>query len=191
MSRVSGTGSYGNAVVPRKVNPFDEQVKRSLDGEPLFNDESPRFEDWSPAKQRAAYDGFVRADNDKSEQKANADTFLALHKEFLDTNENGQAMNRTLEALYGNKVYTVDEFERAYAVCRANNSLTLDKAEIVKQQQAAANQRAKEAREKRVRETRVFSEDEKETMSLEELREAENREIQQQNRRIAEEGGWY
>jgi hypothetical protein len=117
------------------------------------------------------------------------DHFVALHPEFIDINANAETMNRTLEALYGDRLYSVDEFEKAYAVCRANNSLELDEALIVKQQQAAANQRAKAAREQRAAATRVFSEAEKENMSLEELREAENREIRRRMQEAGERGG--
>jgi hypothetical protein len=98
-------------------------------------------------------------------------------------------MNRTLEALYGERVYTVDEFERAYAVCRANNSLQLDQSAIVKQQQAAANARAKAAREQRAAETRVHTEDELNSMSLEDLREVANQGFQRELQAAGERGG--
>jgi hypothetical protein len=180
MSRVSGTGSYGNSIVHREVDPFDDKVRRSLDG--TLNELPDTFENWSADRIKEAALGFERADRDRIAQKANADAFLALHPEFVDLNTNGQTMNRTLEALYGDRLYSVAEFEKAYDVCRANNSLTLDQAEVVKQQQAAANERAKAARKQRAAETRVFSEHEKEAMSLEELREAENRELNQRER---------
>ena len=133
--------------------------------------------------------GFERADNTRIEQRAHADAFVALHTEWIDIDTNAQTMNKTLAALYGERLYSVSEFEKAYEVCRANNSLKLDQVEIVKQQQAAADQRAKAAREQRAAETRVFSEDEKENMSLEELRVAENREIQRRMQEAGERGG--
>jgi type IV secretory pathway VirJ component len=187
MSRSSGVGIYGNAIVEREVDPFDDKIRRSLDG--TLSELPDTFENWSAQRVKEAALGFARADSDRIAQKANADAFLTLHKEFIDIDANGQTMNRTLEALYGDRVYSVSEFEKAYAVCRANNSLTLDQAEIVKQQQAETNQRAKAAREQRAAATRVFSEDEKDNMSLEELRAVENREIQQRMQQGGERGG--
>ncbi len=186
-SRSFGVGSYGNAFVQREENEFDIDTRRRLDGLDPLNSE--KFEKWSPERVKEAALGFARADSTRIEQKANADLFVALHPEFIDVNENGQTMNRTLEALYGDRLYSVAEFEKAYDVCRANNSLTLDKAEIVKQQQAVANQRAKAAREQRAAATRVFSEAEKENMSLQDLRKAETREIQRQMQQAGERGG--
>jgi len=188
-TRTSGVGTFGNATIQRDVDPFDDKVRRSLDGEKLFDDESPRFEDWSPAKQRSAYEGMARGDEKSTAHHQNADAFIALHPEFLDTDRNGQAINRTLQTMYGDIVFTVEHFDAAYRVCCANNLLDLDQAEIVKQQQAAANQRAKAAREQRAAATRVFSEVEKENMSLEELREAENREIRRRMQEAGERGG--
>jgi len=79
----------------------------------------------------------------------------------------GKQFNKTLDAMFGaNRTYTIEQFERAYQVCCANNSLELDRAEIAKQEQAAAKERAKAARAKRAVETRVYTEAEKEEMSL-------------------------
>jgi hypothetical protein len=187
--RQSFGGSFGNATIHREIDPFDEKARRTLDG--TLGELPDTFENWSADRVKEAALGFARADSDRIAQRSNADAFLALHKEFIDIDANGQTMNRTLEALYGDRVYSVAEFEKAYAVCRANNSLTLDQAEIVKQQQKAANERAKAAREQHAAATRVFSEEEKENMSLEELRDLENREIQKRMQQVAEEGGYY
>jgi hypothetical protein len=134
----------------------------------------------------------IAADETRAINIRHSEEFVSLHPEFLDHPKNGEQFNRTLDAMFGaNRAYTLDEFERAYAVCLANNSLELDKAELVKQEQAAAKERAKAARARRAAETRVFSEAELESMSLEDLRKVEDREIQKRNQRIAEEGGWY
>jgi hypothetical protein len=189
-NRTSGVGMFGHSYLHNQAaeDPLNVKARRSLDG---TLDELPdTFENWSAEQVKEAALGFARADSDRIAQRANADAFLALHREFLDIDANGQTMNRTLAALYGDRLYSVAEFEQAYTVCCANNSLTLDKAEIVKQQQKATNERAKAARAQLAAETRVFSEDEKENMSLEELRAAETREIQQRMQRIGEEGGW-
>jgi len=49
-----------------------------------------------------------------------------------------------LDVMFGaNIAYSLDQFERAYEVCKANNSLELDQVEIVKQQQTATNAQRK------------------------------------------------
>ena len=183
-------GNFGRHIPnSAEQDPLNVRARASLDG---TLDELPdTFENWDKDRVKEAVQGLQRADESTIKQRANADAFLALHPEFVDINTNGQTMNRTLEALFGERLYSVSEFEKAYEVCCANNSLTLDQAEIVKQQQAAANQRAKAERARRAVETRVYSESEKENLSLEELRAAENREIQRRNERIGQEGGWY
>jgi hypothetical protein len=133
-----------------------------------------------------------QADETRATNKRNADDFCDLHPEFLDHKNNCDIFNKTLNAMFGANIsYTLDQFERAYAVCCANNSLELDQVAIVKQQQAEANARAKAARAKRAAETRVYTEAEKEEMSLEELRRLEDREIQKRNEKIGQEGGYY
>jgi hypothetical protein len=132
------------------------------------------------------------ADETRATNKRNADDFCALHPEFLDHDRNGAQFNATLDAMFGTNIaYTLDQFERAYAVCCANNSLELDRAVLAKQEDAAAKERAKAARARRAAETRVFSEAELESMSLEDLRKVENQAIQKRNQKLGEEGGYY
>jgi hypothetical protein len=183
-------GDFGRHVPnAAEDDPLNVKINASLSG--ILDELPDTFENWPAERIKEAALGFARADSNTIEQRANADKFIALHPEWIDIKTNGEIMNRTLATLFGDRVYSVSEFEKAYAVCRANNSLTLDKTEIVKQEQAAANQRARAARASRAAENRVYSEDEKENMSLEELRRVENQEIQKRNERIGQEGGWY
>jgi hypothetical protein len=141
---------------------------------------------------KAAYEEALAADETRSVNIQNSGEFVSLHPEFIDHPKNGEQFNKTLNVMFGaNRAYTVDQFEKAYEVCLANGSLELDKAEIAKQEQASAKERAKAARARRAAETRVFSEGELETMALEDLRKVEDRAIQKRNQKIAEEGGWY
>jgi hypothetical protein len=133
-------------------DPLNVRVNASLKG--TLDALPDTFENWDKEKVKTAAEGFMRADSGRIAQRANADRFLSLHPEFVDIDSNGQTMNRTLEALHGERLYSVSEFEKAYEVCLANNSLTLDQAEIVKKQQAEANQRAKAERARRAAETR-------------------------------------
>jgi hypothetical protein len=178
-------GSYTRYISnPAEIDPLNQRVRDFLD------DSMPDGPENAPAEEvRAWAEHFQRADTNAIAQRENADAFLAVHPEFLDTKANGETMNRTLETLYGDRVYTVSEFEKAYRVCCANKSLALDKAEIAKQEQAAADERANAAREQRAQETRTFTEDEKYTMSLDELRQLENREIQKRMQQAGERGG--
>ena len=100
-NRTSGVGSYGYAPTIVENNDFDTQTRARLNGENPFDDSSPRFEDWSPAKQRAAFDGLRRSDEKFAVINENADIFIANHPEFLDTKANGEAINRTLKAMFG------------------------------------------------------------------------------------------
>jgi hypothetical protein len=173
---------------PADQDPLNRRVNAALTGT-LDELSEEGFEFWPKEQVKEAIVGLQREDSNKIAQDANADAFLALHPEFVDIDSNGKTMNRTLEALYGERVYTVSEFEKAYQVCCANNSLTLDEAEIVKQQQSAANLRAKAERARRAAENRVFSEDDKYNMSLEELRQVENNELQKRLQLAGERGG--
>ncbi len=78
-----------------------------------------------------------------------------------------------------------EQFESAYNVARANNLLELDKAEIVKQQQADSNRRSKAERARIVN----LSEEELETMPLEEIRRLDAIEYQKQMQQAGERGG--
>ena len=172
-----------------ELDPLNQRVQASLDG---TLDELPdTFENWQAPQVREAVEGLQRADENRTKQRANADAFLASHPEFLDIQANGETMNRTLEALYGERLYTPAEFERAYKVCRANKTLQLDEAELAKQAQAAANARAKAEQKSRAAAARTYTEEELYEMPLEELRQIENRDLQKRQEKIAQEGGWY
>src|SRR6266851_632365 len=84
------------------------------------NDDASNLEDspdnWTAEKIRAAGDYFARANAKLTARHENADGFIALHEEFLDTERNGEAINRTLQTMYGDIAFTVDHFEAAYQV---------------------------------------------------------------------------
>jgi hypothetical protein len=142
---------------------------------------------------KEAFDGQRRVDEKLALTHQNSQTFIDLNPAFVDSKANGEKMNAALKSLYGElpRAFTVEEFETAYNVLRAANSLELNQAEIKRQEKAAAEERAKEVRARRASETRVYSEDEKYSMSLDELKEAENREIQRRMQKIGNEGGYY
>ena len=168
-----------------ELDPLNQRIVGGM----LDDDESERFEDWSPEKQRAAYEGMLRTDAKLSTRRDNADEFLALHPEFVDSESNGEAMKRILDSLYGDVPFTLAMYQKAFEVGCANGNFQLNQAEIKRQEKAAAEERAKSIREKHARQTRVYTEDEKNNMSLEELREAENREIRRQFELEGQRGG--
>jgi hypothetical protein len=184
---MGAVGSY-TRFIPNSADQdeFNQNIHRAHDG---LGPVRPRL---TAEEIKVAYEEAVAADETRSVNIQNSEEFVSLHPEFIDHPENGKQFNKTLNAMFGaNLAYTVEQFERAYQVCIANNSLELDQAEIAKQEQAAAKERAKAARARRAAETRVFSEGELETMSLEDLRKVEDRAIQQRNQKLGEEGGYY
>jgi len=184
---MGAVGSYTRFIPNSADNDeFNQNVRRAHDG---LGPVKPQL---TAEQIKAAYEEALAADETRSVNIQNSREFVSLHPEFIDNPANGEQFNKTLNAMFGaNLAYTVDQFERAYQVCCANNSLELDKAEIAKQEQAAAKEHAKAARARRAAETRVFSESELETMSLEDLRTVENQAIQKRMQQLGEEGGYY
>ena len=190
-SRAVGVGSYGYAPSITEETEFDTQVRARLNGEPVYDDSSPRFEDWSPEKQRAGYEGAVRADEKRTIKSQSADAFIALHSEFLDTEKNGKLMNNMLVNLFGDCSYSVDHFEAAYQALLVTDSLDIDKAEVVKQQQRAADAQRKAATKNRQERERLrnLSADELELMPLPELRALADRQQREDMQLAGERGG--
>lgn len=183
-TRSFSVGSYTRHI-DTPESEFDQRVRAFKD------DNMPDGPENAPAEEvRAWGEMFQRADQKLNTIKQNADVFIAAHPEFLDTTPNAERMNATLKALFGDVAHSIEQYETAYRVLLANNSVALDGKVLAAQDKAARDQRAAAARDQRSRETRVYSEEEKESMSLDELRQVENREIQNRMRRIAEEGGW-
>jgi len=184
---MGAVGSY-TRFIPNSADAdeFNQNLKRAHDGL------GPVRPTLTAEEIKVAYEDALAADETRTNNFQMSDEFVLLHPEFIDHAKNGEQFNATLNVMFGaNRAYTLDQFERCYQVCLANNSLELDKAEIAKQEQAAAKERAKAARARRAAEARVFSESELETMSIEEVRKYEDREIQKRNQKSGEEGGYY
>ena len=127
----------------------------------------------------------MRADVNRAAVGENALTFFALHPEFADTPQNGVAINRTLKAMFGDDVPTIEQFETAYQVACANNLLKLNQAEIAKQAKAALKQRATAERSRIVN----LPQEQLETLSLEEIRHLDALERQRELQAAGERGG--
>lgn len=180
-SRSFSAGNY-TRTIDTQEDPFNTRVRATLDGEELDQDNP---ENWSKEKVRAAAEMFQRADHRVLINKENADAFLAQHPEFLDTKSNAEKMNAILDSLYGERAYSSEEFETAYRAGVATKSLTIDEAELVKQQQRAAD-------EQRAQGTQSVTPtmEELETMPLEDLRRLDALENQKRMQRRGEEGGF-
>lgn len=184
MSRNFGAGRFGNgpSVYDQSQSEFDIDTRRTLDG---LGPVKPQL---TAEQVKQAYEEALRADATRTTKSQSADEFVALHSEFLDTAKNGQLMNETLRTMFGDCAYTTEHFESAYNVLRVSNSLDIDQAEVVKQQQKAADAKRKVALKGRSdAAARAFDPNvDYESLPLEEIRKRANEEMQ----RRGEEGGW-
>ncbi len=190
-TRTSGVGGFGYAPPMANETEFDTQARARLNGKPTYDDSSPRFEDWSPAKQRAAYEGMGRTDEVRTVKGHNAKEFVSLHSEYLDTDDNGTLMAKMLKNLFGDVAYSVEQYEAAYQSLLVSNSLDIDQAEVVKQQQAAANAQRKSAIKSRAEASaRAFDPNiDYVSMSLEEIRARADEESRRQFEAAGARGG--
>jgi hypothetical protein len=176
---------------PDPIDPFNDRVRAFLtdDASTL-----PPEEQLTAEQIKAA--GLLAIAADQQTQDRNAsrefgDAFVATHAEYIDTGvigaKNGKLMNHTLKVMFGDVAYTPDHFDAAYQSLRADGLLTLNQAEVAKQQKDAANQKAvtfKAAKSNQPTEEELYS------MPMEDLRRLDAQHSQQQMRKGAEEGGW-
>jgi hypothetical protein len=177
MSRQFGAGRFGNGpnVYNESQSEFDLDTRRRLDG-------------LGYVKPQLTADQL--ADETRTTKSQSADEFLALHPEFLDVPKNANLMNDTLKAMFGDCAYTTEHFQAAYNVLRVSNVLDIDKAEVAKQQQAAANAQRKTAI-KNVTDAaaRAFNPNvDYESLSLDEVRKRADEELQKAGERGG--NGW-
>lgn len=160
-----GYGDYMR-YVSHPEDPFDARVRAFRDD--TVDSLPNKFENWDKEHVREAVEGLMREDQkqqDRITTGQNADAFLAVHPEFLDTQANGELMNHESKRMFGEGAYTVAHYEQAYQSLRSSNFLALNKTEVAKQEKAAAKQHA-EAERARV----SLSEDELYAMDMDELR---------------------
>jgi hypothetical protein len=175
-SRQVGAGRFGNgpSVYDQSQSEFDVDTRRRLDG---LGPSKPQL---TAEQVKQAYEEALRADETRNVTMQNADEFLVLHPEILDTNKNGDLINKMLKQMFGACAYTIEHYEAATDALLVTNSLDIDKAEVVKQQQKAADAQRKAALKGRAdAAARVFNSNANyENVSLEELRARANEELQ-------------
>jgi hypothetical protein len=185
MSRQFGAGRFGNgpSVYDQSQSEFDIDTRRTLDG---LGPVKPQL---TAEQVKQAYEEALRADETRTTKSRSADEFVALHSEFLDTPKNGELMAGTLKTMFGDCAYSTEHFEAAYNVLRVSNVLDIDKAELAKQQQAAANAQRKTTIKKVTdAAARAFNPNvDYESLPLEEIRKRADEEMQ---RRGEEGGSW-
>jgi hypothetical protein len=176
MSRNFGAGSFGHGpnVYEQSQSEFDIDTRRTLDG---LGPSKPQL---TAEQVKQAYEEALRADEKRTIKLQSADEFVALHPEFIDAGKNGKLMADTLKAMFGDCAYTTEHYEAAYNVLRVSNSLDIDQAEVVKQQQKAADAKRKALTKDRTDvAARAFDSNANyENVSLEELRARANEELQ-------------
>ncbi len=119
--------------------------------------------------------------------KHDATVWLSLHPEYINNDYNKKLMEHEMGVINP----TIQDLENAYQALRASDLLQLDQAEIVKQEQQAANQRAKGIKKAGGPLAPMHTEDEMYSMSLEDLRKYDQIENQNRMQRQGEEGGGY
>jgi hypothetical protein len=174
----------------KTVDPFNQRVMAFKNDDASALEDSP--ENWSAEKVRAAAEMFQREDKrqqDRAVTGQNGTDFVALHPEYVDSDANGQLMNHQLKTMFGDCLHTPEHFEAADQALRSSNFLAHNKAEVAKQEKAAAKARAEEERARRA--ARAFNEDSAYgSLSMDELRQRADEQLRQQMQRRAEEGGW-
>jgi myo-inositol-1-phosphate synthase len=175
MSRISGAGSfgYGPNIHDETQSEFDVDARRSLDGL------GPVKAKLSAEQIKQAFEEAQREDQRVTTNKTNADEFLSCHPEFIDTTKNAKLMNETLSTMFGDGTYTVGQFEQAFAVLRPTGVLELDKAEIARQRQEAADAQRKATIKRRTdAAAKAFNPNaDYENLTLEEIRDRANEEL--------------
>jgi hypothetical protein len=175
MSRQFGTGSFGRgpSVYDQTPSEFDINARRTLDG---LGPVRPQL---TAEQIKVAFEEAQRADETRNTSMQNADEFLLLNPHILDTDKNGELINRMLKNMFGTCAYTLKHYKAATDALLVTNSLDVDKAEIAKQQQKAADEKRKSLIKDRAdAAARVFNPNaDYETLSLEEIRNRANEEL--------------
>ena len=167
MSRASGAGSFGHGpnIYQQQQSEFDIETRNLLDGVKPTKATAEQVKEIFEEAQRA---------NEKlAISSRSADEFILLHPEILDTEKNGQLINKMLKSMFGDVAHTVEQIEAATQALLVTDSLDIDKAELAKQQQKATDAQRKAIVKRRSdAAARQFNPDaDYDNLSLEELRE--------------------
>jgi len=182
----NGVGTYLRHLQnPAEEDSFNADARRALDGL------GPSKTQVTAEQVKQVYEEVLRADEKRRTINQNADEFVSLHPEFLDTDRNGELVNKMVKTMFGDCAHTVEQFEAAYQALLVTDSLDIDKAEVARQKQRASDaQRKAAAKTRQDREKlRNLPEDVLETMPLEELRQLTDRQLREDMQKAGERGG--
>jgi hypothetical protein len=173
-SRASGTGIYGNAIVPRE----------NLD------DNEPEL---TAAQIKQAYNEALREDQAHQNTLAtqqNGESWIAGHPEVVDSVPNARILVNQVRTMFGDGLITINMFEQAYQYLREKTDfLALDKTVLAAQQKQAAKQRY-EAEKARTSHTSFDPNADYSSLSLDEIKRRAEQANSESMRRLAEEGGY-
>lgn len=171
-----GVGSFGRGpnIYDQSQSEFDVEARRSLDG--LGHSKSQL----SAEQVKQAYELALRAHETRTIKSQSADQFLLLNPHILDTKKNAELITKMLNNMFGDCAYTVEHYEAATNALLVTDSLDIDKVEVTKQKQKAADAQRKAALKNRAdAASRVFNPNtDYENLSVEELRNRANEELQ-------------
>jgi hypothetical protein len=140
---------FGRATyhMPVQETEFDARLKKLHDGQPLTTDED--FEtianNLSADQIKTLFNKASRNDQEKADaqrSKADADAFVKLHPEFLDTGKNGRTLRAHCMTAFGTAYPTLEQWEAGFQALAANKLVDINQAELDRQADAAATSRA-------------------------------------------------
>jgi hypothetical protein len=167
---------FGRATynMPAQDSEFDARLKKLHDGQPLTTDED--FEtianNLSADQIKTLFNKASRNDQEKADalrSKQDADAFVKLRPEFMDTGKNGRILRAHCMTAFGTAHPTLEQWDAGFQALAANNLLELDKAELARQADAATTSRAAQ-----VKSEAFNGDDEYSDLDLDEIRRRAN-----------------
>lgn len=145
---------------------------------------------------KAAHEAALAADRTHQnllETQANADAFISAHGELKDSVANARLLLNQAKTMFGEDgPITVDQWEAAYQHLRSKTDFLAFNADaLAKQQKEASRQHYAASRAAEAKRIVNLSEQQLETMSLEDIRRLDAEERQREMERIGEQGGYY
>jgi hypothetical protein len=133
--------------MPVQETEFDARLKKLHDGQPLTTDED--FEiianNLSADQIKTLFNKASRNDQEKAaalRSKQDADTFVKLHPEFMDTGKNGRTLRAHCMTAFGTTYPTLEQWEAGFQVLAANKLVEINQEELARQADEATTSRA-------------------------------------------------
>jgi hypothetical protein len=179
----------------QKPSEFDLRARARLGDPDAIAQLDPNDPDNIPAEHiKAAHNAALREDKshqDRLETQANADAFIAGHPELKDSLPNARLLLNQARTMFGEDgPISVDQWEAAYQHLRVKTDFLAFNADaLAKQQKEASRQRYADSRAAEANRIVNLSEQQLETMSLEDIRRLDAEERQRELQAAGERGG--